>query len=251
MKQVAQRPRDGTVMVAEVPMPALRSGWLLVVNHYSLLSAGTERSKIELAGKNLLEKARSRPDLVRKVVEKARVEGIGPSLATARDRLNTLAPIGYSSAGVVLQVGAGVEGIAPGDRVACAGEGWASHAEVVAVPKNLVARVPDNVGLADAAYATLGAIALHAVHQADVTIGERAGVIGLGLVGQLAVRILRASGCEVVGVDLETAAVELARQAGAIALGSVSTPYSSAPMRTRAIRWNSARSSHATVADSS
>lgn len=217
MKQVAQRPRDGAVTVQEVPPPALRPGWVVVANRYSLLSAGTERSKVELGQKNLLEKARSRPDLVRKVLDKARVEGVGAALATARDRLNALAPIGYSSAGIVLQVGEGVEGLAPGERVACAGEGWASHAEVVAVPKNLVARVPGHVDLADAAYATLGAIALHAVRQAGVTVGERAGVVGLGLVGQLAVRILRASGCEVVGIDLDPAAVELAREAGASA----------------------------------
>jgi predicted dehydrogenase len=218
MKQVAQRPRDGAVTVEEVPAPSLRPGWVLVQNHYSLLSAGTERTKIQLGGKNLVEKARSRPDLVRKVVEKARVEGVGASLATARDRLDALAPLGYSSAGVVLEVGADVDGVAPGDRVACAGEGWATHAEVIAVPKNLIARVPPGVDLADAAYATLGAIALHAVHQAEATIGERIGVVGLGLVGQLAMRILQASGCEVVGVDLDPAAVELARQAGAQAL---------------------------------
>ena len=142
MKQVAQRPKDGAVSVVDVPAPALRPGWLLVANRASLISAGTERTKIVTGEKNLLQKARARPDLVKKVVDKARVEGIRSALDTARDRLEALAPIGYSSAGVVLEVGEGVEGIAPGDRVACGGEG-ANHAEILAVPRNLVAPIPD------------------------------------------------------------------------------------------------------------
>jgi len=217
VKQVAQRPRDGSVTVREVPMPALRPGWVLVANRYSLLSAGTERSKVELGQKNLLGKARSRPDLVRQVVDKARVEGVSAAVATTRDRLNAVAPIGYSSAGVVLEVAEGVEGLAPGDRVACAGEGWATHAEVIAVPKNLVARVPEEVDLADAAYATVGAIALHGVRRSAVNVGEWIGVVGLGLVGQLAARIAAAAGCGVIGIDLDSAAVELARTGGALA----------------------------------
>lgn len=198
-------------------MPALRPGWVLVANRYSLLSAGTERSKVELGQKNLLGKARSRPDLVRQVVDKARVEGVSAAVATTRDRLNAVAPIGYSSAGVVLEVAEGVEGLAPGDRVACAGEGWATHAEVIAVPKNLVARVPEEVDLADAAYATVGAIALHGVRRSAVNVGEWIGVVGLGLVGQLAARIAAAAGCGVIGIDLDSAAVELARTGGALA----------------------------------
>jgi predicted dehydrogenase len=205
------------VTVREVPMPALRPGWVLVANRYSLLSAGTERSKVELGQKNLLGKARSRPDLVRQVVDKARVEGVSAAVATTRDRLNAVAPIGYSSAGVVLEVAEGVEGLAPGDRVACAGEGWATHAEVIAVPKNLVARVPEEVDLADAAYATVGAIALHGVRRSAVNVGEWIGVVGLGLVGQLAARIAAAAGCGVIGIDLDSAAVELARTGGALA----------------------------------
>lgn len=215
MKQVAQRPRDGRIVVRDVPPPALRAGWVLVRNRYSLISAGTERSKIELGEKSLLQKARSRPDLAKQVLDRARVEGIRSTLSVVRDRLDALVPIGYSSAGVVLEVGAGVEGIAPGDRVACGGGGWANHAEVAAVPRNLVAGVPQQVDLADAAYATVGAIALHAVRQSEARLGERVGVIGLGLVGQLALRILGAAGCETFGVDVDDAAVELARGAGA------------------------------------
>ena len=217
MKQVAQRPKDGAVSVVDVPAPALRPGWLLVANRASLISAGTERTKIVTGEKNLLQKARARPDLVKKVVDKARVEGIRSALDTARDRLEALAPIGYSSAGVVLEVGEGVEGIAPGDRVACGGEG-ANHAEILAVPRNLVAPIPEGVSFEDAAYATVGAIALHGVRQAEVGLGDTVGVIGLGLVGQLAARLLAAAGCRVVGIDLDDAAVERVRPVGATAI---------------------------------
>ncbi len=217
MKQVAQRPKDGAISVVDVPTPALRAGWVLVANRFSLISAGTERTKIVTGEKNLLQKARARPDLVKKVVDKARVEGVRAAVDAARDRLSALAPIGYSCSGLVVEVGEGVDRLAPGDRVACGGGGWANHAEAVAVPQNLVVPVPSGVGLDEATYATVGAIALHGVRQADVRIGEWVGVVGLGLVGQLAARVLRASGCNVVGVDLDLVAVELARSAGALA----------------------------------
>jgi predicted dehydrogenase len=190
---------------------------VLVANRCSLISAGTERSKVELGEKSMLQKARARPDLVGKVVERARAEGVRSALTAARERLDALAPLGYSSAGVVLRVGAGAEGIAPGDRVACGGGGFANHAEVVAVPRNLVARIPDGVPFESSAYATVGAIALHGVRRAEAQVGERIGVIGLGLVGQLAVRILAAAGCRPVGVDLDPRAVGLAAETGAIA----------------------------------
>lgn len=215
MKQVAQRPKDGRVSVEQVPPPALRAGSVLIRSRYSLISAGTERSKIDLGKKNLVAKARARPDLVRKTLEKARTEGIVSTVAVVRDRLAGLSPLGYSLAGVVEAVGAGVEGLAPGDRVVAAGAGWANHASTVSVPKNLVARVPAGIDLADAAYATVGAIAMHGVRQSDARLAERVGVIGLGLVGQLAVRILIAAGCEVWGTDLDPQATSLAEQAGA------------------------------------
>lgn len=218
MKHVAQRPCDGRVEVLEVPWPALRPGWLLVANRASLISAGTERSKVEMGAKSLLSKARARPDLVRKVVDRARVEGPRAALQATRDRLDAWAPIGYSSAGVVLEVGSEVTGFSPGDRVACGGGGWANHAEVVAVPRNLAARIDDSVSYEAAAYATVGAIALHGIRRAEVTVGNRVGVIGLGLVGQLVVRLLVASGCRPVGIDLDPAAVALAEEGGARAV---------------------------------
>jgi predicted dehydrogenase/threonine dehydrogenase-like Zn-dependent dehydrogenase len=217
MKQVAQTPRDGRISVVDAPSPALRPGWLLVANRFSLISAGTERTKVAMGEKSLVQKARARPDLVKKVVDRARVEGVSTAIGVARDRLAALSPIGYSSAGVVVEVGVGVEGLASGARVACGGGGWANHAEIVAVPRTLVVPVPEGVGLDDAAYATVGAIALHGVRQSDAGIGDCVGVIGLGLVGQLAVRILRAAGSNVVGIDLDPAAVELAQRAGALA----------------------------------
>jgi len=212
VKQVAQRSKDGAMTVVDVPLPTLQRDWVLVATRVSLISTGTERTKVEMAEKSLLQKARARPDLVGKVVDRARTEGIRSTVDVTRDRLSALTPIGYSAAGVVLEVGEGVESLAPGDRVACGGEG-ANHAEILAVPKNLVARIPDGVAFEEAAYATVGAIALHGVRQADVGIGEWVGVIGLGLVGQLAARIARASGCNVAGIDVDPRAVDLARTA--------------------------------------
>lgn len=216
MKIVAQSPRDGRISVADAPAPLLRPGFLLIANHFSLLSSGTERRKMELAKKNLVQKARARPDLARKVLDRARAEGFRPALAAARDRLDTQTVLGYSAAGTVQEVGARVEGFKPGDRVACGGGGYANHAEVVAVPQNLVARVADDVPLDHATYATVGAIALHGVRQAEAHLGECVGVIGLGLVGQLAVRLLGAAGCRAVGIDLDPVAVDLATSGGAL-----------------------------------
>ena len=215
MKQVAQKARDGSLVVVDTPRPALRPGWVLVHNHASLISAGTERSKVELGGKNLLQKARARPDQVQQVVDRARTQGVRSTVAAVRDRLDSLTAIGYSSSGVVVEVGAGVEGLAPGDRVACGGGGWANHAEVVAVPKNLVAPLPANVGFDQAAYGTVGAIALHGLRQSEAVVGEHVGIVGLGLVGQLASSLALTAGCAVVGIDLDPRAVELARAGGA------------------------------------
>lgn len=200
--------------MVDVSVPQTVSGTLLIAARASLISAGTERTKIVTGEKNLLQKARARPDLVKKMVDRARVEGVRSAVAVARDRLAALTPIGYSAAGVVLQVGAGVTGLAPGDRVACGGEG-ANHAEILCVERNLVARIPAGVAFEDAAYATVGAIALHGVRQADVGLGDVVGVIGLGLVGQLATRLLVAAGCTVLGIDLDPRGVELASRAGA------------------------------------
>jgi len=215
MKQIVQSPNSGKLELIEVPAPALAPGLVLVRNHFSVVSPGTEKMAIDFARKSLLGKARSRPDLVRQVLRKVAQEGPLPTYRAVMNRLDVPQPLGYSSAGVVEQVGAGVAGVAPGDRVACAGAGYANHAEWVAVPENLVARVPDSLPLDKAAFATLGAIALQGLRVAAPTLGEVAVVIGLGLIGQIAVQLLRANGCRVLGIDVDAARVEQARDQGA------------------------------------
>jgi predicted dehydrogenase/threonine dehydrogenase-like Zn-dependent dehydrogenase len=215
MKQIVQNPGSGKLELLEVPVPALAPGFVLVRNHFSVVSPGTEKMAIDFARKSLLGKARSRPDLVRQVLRKVSQEGPLPTVRAVLNRLDVPQPLGYSSAGVVEAVGAGVAGFAPGDRVACAGAGYANHAEFVVVPENLAARAPDGLALEKASFATLGAIALQGLRVAAPTLGEVAVVIGLGLIGQLAVQLLRANGCRVLGID-----VDAVRIAQALALGA-------------------------------
>ena len=196
-------------------MPQAQPLTVLVRNTWSLVSAGTERSTVSTGQKNLLFKARARPDLVKKVIESARREGVLNAWKKVQTRLNDWKVLGYSTAGVVVEVGEGVRGFAVGDRVACGGLGKASHAEYVIVPPNLCAPVPHGVELKHACFATVGAIALHGVRQAEMRVGERIGVIGLGLVGQLTVQILKAAGARVLGIDVKPSACELASKSGA------------------------------------
>jgi len=186
-----------------------------VRTHYSVVSPGTEKMALDFARRSLLGKARSRPDLVKQVMRKLRQEGPGPTYRSVVNRLDVPQPLGYSSAGVVEAAGEGVTGFGPGDRVACAGAGYANHAEWVAVPENLVARVPDGLPLEKAAFATLGAISLQGLRVVAPTLGEVAAVIGLGLIGQLSVQLLRANGCRVLGVDLDPERVKQALGQGA------------------------------------
>jgi polar amino acid transport system substrate-binding protein len=215
MRQVTQRLKDGRIEILEVPEPVVAPTEVLVDVRASVISVGTERAKVVTGKKTLVGKARSRPDQVQQVLEKARRDGVRATLDAVRLRLDAPAALGYSAAGVVLQVGARVKGIAPGDRVACAGADYAVHAEVVRVPSNLCVPIPDGVSFDHAAFATIGAIALHGVRQTDGKLGERVAVIGMGLVGQLAGQLLRAAGCVVIGVDLSSELLELARSSGA------------------------------------
>lgn len=214
MKQLLQHPDSGETRVAEVPAPALRPGFVRVRTAASLVSAGTERTAVEFSRKSLLGKARSRPDLVRQVIRRARERGPLDAWRTARSRLEEPLTPGYSAAGVVEAVGRDVPGISAGDRVACAGAGYAVHAERIAVPGKLVRAVPEGVSLEAAAFTTVGSIALHGFRLAGVEVGARVAVIGLGLVGQLAAQIVRAAGCRAIGLDLEPERVELARRLG-------------------------------------
>ncbi|MBI2956782.1 MAG: zinc-binding alcohol dehydrogenase, partial [Acidobacteria bacterium] len=215
MKQLIASYRSGAVRVEDVPVPALRPMGVLVRNAFSLISPGTERAQIELARASLLEKARQRPEQVRQVLRSARQEGWLTTYRKVMDRLDTPVGVGYCSAGLVLEVGSDVTEFKVGDRVACAGEGHGSHAEVVYVPKTLCARVPENVPLDQAAAAPLGAIALESLRQANVQLGERVAVVGLGLVGLLIVQLLEAAGCHVLAADVDPARVALARRLGA------------------------------------
>jgi predicted dehydrogenase/threonine dehydrogenase-like Zn-dependent dehydrogenase len=215
MKQVVQNFRSGELFVDDVPSPALRPGGVLVATDYSIVSAGTERSKVDLARKNLVAKAMARPDQVRKVLASVRREGLQATYHKVMNKLDALSPLGYSTSGRVVAVGAGCERFSVGDLVACGGAGYANHAEVVWVPGNLCAPVPAGVDPADAAFATIGAIALHGVRQAEARLGETVVVIGLGLLGQISVQLLGASGCHVIGVDVDPWKIELARKTGA------------------------------------
>lgn len=215
MKQVIQEMGTGALRLVDVPAPLVRPGGVLVRTLHSVISIGTERSKIELGRKSLLGKARERPDQVRKVLDAVKREGVASAYRKARSRLSAPSPLGYSCAGVVEAVGVGVDDIEVGQLVACAGAGYANHAERVWVPKNLVVPVPEGVPSAEAAFATLGAIALQGVRQADVHLGETVAVIGLGILGQLTVQLLRAAGAQPIGIDVDAARVKLAERHGA------------------------------------
>jgi len=215
MKQILQNYKTGVVSVTDVPPPIAQRGRVLVRTAASLISAGTERMAVELGRKSLLGKARERPDLVKQVIRKAQREGLANTLTAVQSKLNAANALGYSAAGIVIDAGADVMNFSAGDRVACAGAGFASHAEVLSVPQNLCVRLPDAVDFEAAAFGTLGAIALQGVRLAEPTLGESIVVIGLGLLGQLTVQLLKANGCRVFGIDLDLAKVELARTLGA------------------------------------
>ena len=218
MRQVAQSYKTGKLTLAEVAEPARApAGGILVDTSVSLISAGTERTIVDLARKSLLEKARERPDLVKKVIDKAKREGVLAALEAVRAKLDSPIPLGYSLAGRVTDVGKNAQGFARGDRVACAGAGYANHAEVNAVPKNLAVHVPDEVSDEDAAFVTVGAIALHGVRLVRPQLGDVIVVIGLGLIGQITVQLLAAHGCDVVGIDVERGKIQRAIERGAVA----------------------------------
>jgi polar amino acid transport system substrate-binding protein len=211
MRQLLQKLRDGRLVVLDVPAPPLRDARVLVRNRYSVVSAGTEGSTVRSARKTLLGKARERPDAVRQLLEVTLAQGPLLAYRAASKKLEAYSPLGYSSAGVVEEVGARVQGLKVGDPVACAGVGYANHAEFVSVPENLCVRLPPAADLRLASYNTLGAIAVQGFRQADLRFGERCVVIGLGLLGQLTGLIARASGVRVVGVDVAPHAVASAK----------------------------------------
>jgi len=217
MFSVVENFKTGKLELDDLPAPICRPGAVLVANRASLISAGTEKAAIALARKTLAGKAAARPDLVRQVLSKLKRDGLAATIAAVRAKLDSPMALGYSCAGVVIESAPGVVDFAPGDRVACAGAGWATHSEIVSVPKNLCAKIPDGVTFEDACYLTLGAIAMHGVRQANLSLGETASVIGCGLLGLLAIQILAAAGVKVLAVDISAQRLELARKVGAAA----------------------------------
>lgn len=212
MLQIIQYQKTGEIAVDDLPAPTLRSGGLLVRNAFSLISAGTERTSVEIAQASIVQKARLRPDLVRQVLDNVKRDGIVSTYRKVQDRLDHFNELGYSSAGVVVE--SAIEDFKVGDRVACAGVGHASHAEIVSVPRNLAVRIPEEVTFDEAAFTTVGAIAMQGVRQADVRVGEQVVVIGLGLIGLLTMQILKANGCRVMGIDVSERNFDLAARLG-------------------------------------
>ncbi|MET8453107.1 bi-domain-containing oxidoreductase [Streptomyces sp. NPDC005209] len=219
MKQVVQNYKSGELALLDVPVPGCKPGGVLVRSAYSLISTGTELMKVSEAGMSMVGKARSRPDQVAKVMQSVATNGVPATYRKVMGKLDSYTPLGYSLCGVVEQVGTGIDDVKVGDLVACAGNEHALHAELNWVPKNLYARVPEGLAPRHAAFGTVGSIAMQGVRQGESRLGEVALVIGLGLVGQLVVQLLTASGVRVVGVDPDPTRCELAERLGAAACG--------------------------------
>ena len=212
MKQVIQNFKTGELYVDEVPLPSISKGMVLVENKFSLISAGTERGTVKVGKASLIGKAKQRPDLVAQVLQNIKKEGLKATLDKVKTKLDSLKALGYSTSGVVSASMDTNNLFQVGDRVACAGQDYASHSEIVAIPQNLVAKIPDNVSFEDASYTTLGAIALQGVRQSEPTLGDNVCVIGLGLLGQITCQLLKANGCNVFGIDLSSRLVSLANE---------------------------------------
>lgn len=213
MEQLVQNLKDGNMRLLEVPFPALSSGQVLIRNHYSLISAGTEGKTVKDARLGYIGKARARKEEVKKVLDSVKTLGLMKTYSMVMNKLDAPSSLGYSCAGEVIAVAADVKDFRVGDHVACGGAG-AVHAEVVAVPINLCALAAPSIPLKYAAFTTVGAIALQGVRQADLRIGENCVVIGLGLVGQLTLQLLRAAGVKAIGVDIDEGQVQLAKSCG-------------------------------------
>lgn len=211
MLQILQHLKTGATELADVPCPRAGSGQLLIRTSRTVISAGTERMLVDFGKAGFVDKARQQPDKVRMVIDKIRTDGLAPTVAAVRNKLDQPLALGYCNAGVIVECGPGVSGFTPGDRVACNGK----HAEMVSVPVNLCAGIPDAVTDEQAAFTVIGAIALQGIRLAQPTLGESVVVTGLGLIGQLAVQLLRANGCRVLGIDTDPARCDLAKRFGA------------------------------------
>lgn len=220
MKQIAQNYKSGELAVLDVPAPVCRPGGVLVRSLYSLISTGTEMMKVSEASLSMVGMARARPDQVKKVLDQVQQQGVVTTYKKVMNKLDSYTPLGYSLCGVVTEVGQGAEEFEVGQLVACAGNEQALHAEYNWVPVNLCAALPDGVEPRHAAFATVASIAMHGVRRAEVQLGETAAVIGLGLIGQLVVRLLAASGVQAIGIDPVPDRCRLAEKGGAALAGS-------------------------------
>uniref|UniRef100_A0A7C4UC22 Oxidoreductase n=1 Tax=candidate division WOR-3 bacterium TaxID=2052148 RepID=A0A7C4UC22_UNCW3 len=215
MKHVVQDFKDGKIKVIETPIPSVEKGFVLVKNYFSLISVGTERATVSVGSKNIIGKAKARPDLVKKVIDTMKKEGILSTLKKIQSKIEEYKLLGYSTSGIVIDVGEGVREFKIGDRVSCGGGNYAVHADIVKVPKNLCVKIPKNLSLEEASFGTVGAIALQGIRQLSPNIGENVGLIGLGLIGLIILQILKANGCRVFCVDINRKNLELAKRFGA------------------------------------
>ena len=234
MLQVVQYQKNGEMSLTEVPAPLCKPGGVLVRTMSSLISAGTERTSVIGGQASLLERAKKQPEQVKLVLDTVKRDGLMATIDRVQAKLDSYKTLGYSASGIVIE--SQCEEFSPGDRVACAGAQYAHHAEFISVPKNLVAHIPDAVSFIDASYTTIGAIALQGIRQADIRLGETVAVIGLGLLGQLTVQMLKASGCRVIGLDINQDVFELSKKSGCdIVLPSSNESVSSILSYTRGI----------------
>ena len=212
MKQIIQDLKSGQTILEEVPVPQVKSGHVLIQTTRTLVSLGTERMLVEFGKANLIDKARQQPDKVKQVLDKIKTDGLQPTLEAVFNKLGQPLPLGYCNVGRVVAVGKGVAEFNVGDRVASNG----NHAEFVCVPKNLVAKVPDDITDEEAAFTVIGSIGLQGIRLLNPQLGETVVVVGLGLIGLVAAQLLRANGCKVIGVDFDQQKVDMAASKGIV-----------------------------------
>lgn len=210
MKQIIQDLKSGATVLEEVPVPQVKSGYVLIQTTRTLVSLGTERMLVEFGKANLIDKARQQPDKVKQVLDKIKTDGLQPTLEAVFNKLGQPLPLGYCNVGKVVAVGRGVTEFVVGDRVASNG----NHAEYVCVPKNLVAKIPDNVTDEEATFTVIGSIGLQGIRLLNPQLGECVVVVGLGLIGLVAAELLKANGCKVIGVDFDQQKVDIAKNKG-------------------------------------